>query len=448
MGPCDLRSVRRALLVALLFAGLTACDGKDAARDPSTELAPDGGATSTAQEWNARLTELGTPEGPRLLDNDLPVPAPLPERGLLRTADGLLEHGPGARLLRAGQVIEGDVVRFSSRLRNASAAALRLQRIEGECECVEVFCYRLDGDRRSAELWPGDDVAAGGEFEVQVHLDTTGRSGELQLEGILAYAGGARPLKFGILTEVLGIYALDPPTGLIAENVLLGTPSVQRVRLTSPIAPRFKLSCDTAALHGYLAFDAHPVDVDARGYATAYDCVFKVSAAAPDSPLVRLRSVRFDVEAAPTIEQPLPLTYSRSVDVGYRTQLPVEFVQVLRQESGEQSIAPGSAIYFGIVPAGETVERALVLRVRDGEWDSAEDPVVTLVGTSLLGSSSLPAGSLTWAWERTNRGARRLVVTLENPDDGALGPLKAQLEVVLGHPQVPTLSVGLGGILR
>ena len=181
MWPCDLRSVRRALLVALLFAGLTACDGKDAARDPSTELAPDGGATSTAQEWNARLTELGTPEGPRLLDNDLPVPAPLPERGLLRTADGLLEHGPGARLLRAGQVIEGDVVRFSSRLRNASAAALRLQRIEGECECVEVFCYRLDGDRRSAELWPGDDVAAGWEFEVQVHLDTTGRSGELQL---------------------------------------------------------------------------------------------------------------------------------------------------------------------------------------------------------------------------------------------------------------------------
>ncbi|QDU85422.1 hypothetical protein Pla163_25510 [Planctomycetes bacterium Pla163] len=448
MGSRDCGSVRRGALVALLFAGLWSCDGGDGAQDPSTDVVPGGAATSTAQEWGARLAELGTAQGPGLLDDDLPVPAPLPERGLLRTADGLLEHAPGARLMRAGQVIEGEVVRYSSRLRNASDAALKLQRIEGECECVEVFCYRLDGDQRVGELWPGDAVAADEEFEVQVHLDTSDRSGELQLEGILAYAGGARPLKFGILTDVLGIYALDPPTGLVAENVLLGSPSVQRVRITSPIAPRFKLSCDTSALPGYLDFSVQPVDVDGRGYATAYDCVFRVGAAAPDSPLVRTRPLRLDVEVAPSIEQPLPLTYTRNVDVGYRTQLPVEFVQILRQESGDTSVGSGSALYFGIVPAGETVERALVLRVRDGEWDCEEDPAVTLVGESMLGSSTMPEGSLSWAWERTNRGARRLVVTLENPDDGAIGPLKAQLEVALGHPQVPTLTVGLGGILR
>lgn len=447
MGSTVIGPARCGLLFAFLLVALVSCGGGDS-KDGSADVVPGSAATSTAQEWNARLAELGTLEGPGLLNGDLPVPGALPERGRLRTADGLLEHAPGARLHRAGSVIEGDVVRFSSRLRNGSDAALRLQRIEGECECVEVLCYRLDGDQRIGELWPGDDVAAGGEFELQVHLDTSGRFGELQLEGILAYAGGARPLKFGILTEVLGIYALDPPMGLVAEDVLLGTPSVQRVRITSPISPRFKLSCDVSTLPGYLDFDVQPVSVDGRGYASSYDCTFRVGGGAPDAPLVRLHTVRFDVEAAPTVDEPLPLTYSRDIEIGYRTQLPVEFVQFLRQDDGEQRIASGASIYFGIVPAGATVERALILRVRDGEWDCEEDPKVTLVGTSMLGSRTMPEGTLTWAWERTNRGARRLVVTLSNPDDGALGPLKAQIKVALGHPQVPTLSVGVGGILR
>jgi|GEM_PF-4336802 len=381
----------------------------------------------------------------------LPVPPPLPVRDLVRTADGLLAHARGARLHRAQGVVEGDQVQFSARLRNVSGEPLRLTRIEGECKCIDARGYLLDGDARARELWPGDEVPTDAEFEVLVHLDTTDRTGELQLEGILDYRGAAAPLKFGVLTDVAAVYRFRPPHALQA-GVVLGQPHESRVHVTSPLAERFRLEVDTASLPRHLSLVFRPLEPDADGYAAAWVGTFRVAADAPDQALLRTRELPISITAAPSGPEAPPVTYPRTIEVGYRTSLPVEFVQSIEGPNGRPRLVSGSAVAFGVLEAGDTAERVVTLVAHDG-WVPQGAIEVELRDVVRVSRERLPEGALTAAWVEPNAengaaGAHRLRIRLTNADDELAGPMNAQFVVRVGHPDVPELFVNVSALLR
>lgn len=375
----------------------------------------------------------------------VPVPPLLPPTGVVRTADGLLAHARGARLHRARDVVEGDQVRFSVRLRTLSRGPLRLTRIEGECKCIDARGYLLDGMQRMAELWPGDEVPAGADFEILVHLDTSDRPGDLQLEGILDYRGAAEPLKFAIAADVKPVYVVAPARALVPA-VMLGQRHESSVRLTSPLAERFRLELDDSALPPHVRIVPRPVDADDAGFARRYVLDLHIGANAPDAALPRTHSVPISVVTAPGPDQSLALSYPRTLEVGYRTELPVQFVQRIAGAEGGPKLVSGSALAFGILEPGATQERRVTLAVRD-DWTPEHAPKAFLVEGASVGRTPLPEGSLEWTWTQ-ERGTYHLDVRLTNPDDGVAGPTRGQIQVRVGHPDVPSLRISLSALLR
>lgn len=440
----------------LALAAIAACgdggDGGDAPPGSTTADVGDGSIPSANFDLekvigrsvgDSTSVSDGTRVGADALGVELPVPPPLADGELVRTADGLLAHARGARLHRASGVIEGDQVRFSARLRNISGRALRLTRVEGECKCIDARGYLLEGARRVGELWAGDDVPAGAEFEVLVHLDTTDRTGELQLEGILDYRGAAAPLKFAIATDIAAIYTFRPALGLQA-GVVLGQPHETMIRVGSQVAERFKLEADTGNLPRHVALEFRAVKPNAAGYAREWIGTYRISANAPDRALLRTHEVQLTVTAEPTADEPVPVSYLRSVDVGYRTSLPVEFVQRIEAPNGRKRLVSGSAVAFGVMEPGALDERRVTLAIRD-DWEPVEgDLEVELRDVVRVSTERLPEGALTARWE----AGRQLVLRLENADDGIAGPMNAQFVVRLGHPDVPTLLVNVSALLR
>jgi hypothetical protein len=375
--------------------------------------------------------------------SELLVPPPIDAAARVVTDDGLLAHNRGARLHKAGAVTEGDQVAFSTRLVNAGPRALRVQRIEGECECVEASCYRLVGGERGEELRPGENVAPGEEFEMQVHLDTTDRTGLLQLEGILDYAGSAAPLKFAILADIRPVYLIEPESALQPKRVLLGRPFTARAHVSSPIAPRFKLALDRRSLPGHLTLDVQAIEPDADGFASSWFVDYAITAEAPDAAGLVTHPVVFEVVAAPAPGETLPVSFLRTVPVGYRTLLPVELVG----GAGPTAGVPTQALDFGRLAPGANVERRLRVRVNEPGFEPAAEPSITLEGRATVGAEILPVEAVVVALEAVGEGRRELVARFTAPT-GVTGPMRAQFRVDFGHPKQKPLLVTLTGMVR
>jgi len=370
---------------------------------------------------------------------DLPVPGRTAANETISTDDGRLSHRRGARLYRAGDVTEGDLLSFNARLTNSGSAPLRIENIEGECECIEALCFRLDGDRRGAPLVPGQDVAPGEDFEIQVHLDTTDRFGQLQLEGLLEYRGAKAPLKFGVLTNIRPVYVIEPAEAFVPKNVLLGHAHEVEARITSPVAPWFKLVLDKKRLPPHLRLEIEPLEPNEEGYARAWRAHFKVLASAPDAAGLQTSPVVFEVIAAPSPGEELPFSMLRTVSVGHRSRLPVEALQI-----GGQG---GAILDFGRMKPGETVERRLRLRVNDSEFAlPAELPVVPR-GAYTIGARVLEASAVAAHSETHTSGAREVVATFTAPTD-AQGPVRGQLVVEIGHPRQSSVLVTFTALVR
>jgi hypothetical protein len=370
---------------------------------------------------------------------DLPVPSRAAANETISTEDGSITHGRGVRLHRAGDVTEGDLVSFSARLTNSGSTPLRIERIEGECECVEALCFRLDGDRRGAPLVPGQDVAPGEDFEVQVHLDTTDRFGQLQLEGILDYRGAKAPLKFGILSNIRPVYVIEPAEAFVPKNVLLGHAHEIEARITSPVAPWFKLVLQDERLPPHLELEVEPLEPNEEGYARAWRAHYKVLASAPDAAGLETHPVVFEVIAPPPAGEALPFSLIRTVGIGHRSRLPVEALQI-----GGQG---GAILDFGRMKPGATVERRLRLRVNDGDFElPAELPVVPR-GAFTIGSRVLAASTVAARIETLANGARDVVATFTAPTD-IQGPVRGQLIVEIGHPRQSGVLVTFTALVR
>lgn len=450
------RSRRRSVptAAALIFAALScsSCGHDEAASDAelqsalsgslpttrseSTEVAPDpgertrpalptaddlAGDSQAGQQFDATTQRFF---GGRF--GDLPVPARWTANETITTEDGRITHRRGARLFRPGDVTEGDLVSFSARLANSGSTPLRIERVEGECECVEALCFRLEGDSRGAPLLPGQDVAPGEEFEVQVHLDTTDRFGQLQLEGILDYRGAKAPLKFGVLANIRPVYVIEPAEALVPKSVLLGDEYSVEARITSPVAPLFKLVLEKKRLPPYLKLDVEPIEPNADGYARAWLARYRVLAEAPDAAGLETHPVVFEVVAPPPPGEELSFSLLRTVGIGHRSQLPVEALQVDGQ---------GGAMFdFGRVAPGSTVERRLRLRVNDRDFALPEEIAVVARGTYTIGAHVLPETAIATRVETLANGAREVVATFTVPAD-LKGPVRGQLIVEIGHPR-------------
>lgn len=382
------------------------------------DLAGDGPA---AQHFDATTRQFfGSRHG------DLPVPPRSAPNETITTEDGRISHRRGARLHRPGDVTEGDLLSFSARLTNSGSTPLRIERIEGECECVEALCFRLNGDTRGAPLLPGQDVAPGEDFEVQVHLDTTDRFGQLQLEGILDYRGAKAPLKFGILSNIRPVYVIEPAEALVPKSVLLGDEYSVEARITSPVAPLFKLVLEKKRLPPFLKLDVEPIEPNADGYASAWRARYRVLADAPDAAGLETHPVVFEVVAPPPPGDELPYSLLRTVKVGHRSQLPVEALQVDGQ---------GGAMFdFGRVAPGATVERRLRLRVNDRDFELPAEPTVVPRGAYTIGSRVLDETAVVTRVETLANGTREVVATFTAPAEHK-GPVRGQLIVEIGHPR-------------
>ncbi|MEZ5978045.1 MAG: DUF1573 domain-containing protein [Planctomycetota bacterium] len=452
--------VPRSALAALLALVASCGDGSDPTPPDDAEIARiaqeisglDRGAPVVVTPDFGDFAELPEKEGADLRTNavlslvrtELPVPPALPgARELERTEDGLLEFERGARTYKAGRFVEGEPINSTRRIRNGSRRSVRITRLEGSCHCVDVACFRLRGDERGAQFFPGDSVAPGEELEVQVQLDTTGRSGPLQLDGIVDYVGATRPLKFTIVTNVQPIFTVEPPLGLQVQDAVLGSRAQGRARITTPLAERFRAVIDDSSLPRHVRLVSRPVDPDADGFAKSYDVRVEILGTAPRVLTLQLYHVPIEITTADEPDGGGSHTWIRSLELGYATQLPVGIAMV--QPDGSQRAL--ASVFLPATPAGERVVRRYRFVHRD-DWVPQGPFTVTLEDGAKIGPQDLPPLWLTWRVEAQEDGARDLVVDFEPSADGPTGPVRGAFVVELGHPSLPELRLPFSALVR
>ncbi|QDU67003.1 DUF1573 domain-containing protein [Engelhardtia mirabilis] len=465
---------RSAALAALLTAGLAgACANPSDASENVLEVNASGSALAAAgsgvftisptgerhSPWSPPVLETGVDlSGVRLPVGAAPAPAPVtgppavgpqPAPGaaanpgapastaVFNGPDGALTIEEGGDSHDFGPLVQGAVVEHTFTLRSTGESPLIVQSTKQSCGCTVATSQRVSASGEKEPYVFGGEIAPGESLEITARVNTEGKKNQLHSTVTVFSNDPARTHQLSLSADVQPFFNFEPNAYIQFGRLFANETRTEQVRVTSGVVDHFGLSLATEGIPEHLSIELRPVDPDADGRAAAWDVLATILPGAPESPSQNfpLRLVSdVPVEGAPAMP-----------DGSARTQSAICYT--VAQVVGLVSANP-YYVSFGLVRPGQELERSFTIEIADDEFVAGEMPV-TLRGRQPQ-DEELLADRLTWSVVPVDGDPHKYEVrlTLADLPDSYTGPFGGYVDVEIGHPTKPTLSIPFSGVVR
>lgn len=238
--------------------------------------------------------------------------------------------------------------------------------------------------------------------------------------------------------EIEPILLIEPSPTIYFGRMTTADKAEQTLKVSSKQGEPFLMTLvqdSYAPFSDYLAVEYSPVEPDAQGRAAVWDVKVTLG---PDTPMgMRNCPLRFSTD--------IPIAHPRyeTPDGSIPTHLAQLYVQA--QVTGMVHADP-AFVSFGLVRPGEVVERSVRIECHD-DFQLSTDIPCTVEG--LQGQPFPYADAISTSLESVEEGrVLELKIRLEGLPDDVNGSFGGILQIAVGHPYLPVLSVRLSGVCR
>lgn len=360
-----------------------------------------------------------------------------PGAGNFTGPDGALTIPAGGEAHDFGSLVQGAVVEHTFTLASSGENPLVVSSTKQSCGCTVATSQRVLATGEKVPYVFGEEIAPGESLEITARLNTEGKKNQLQSTVSVFSNDPARTHQLRLTADVQPFFAFEPNPYIQFGRMFANETKTEQVRVTSPVAERFGLSINREGLPEHMQIEVRAVEPDAEGRAAAWDVIATILPGAPESPSqnfpLRLQS-DVPVVGAPPMPDGTPRMQSA-------------ICYTVAQVIGLVSATP-YYVSFGLVRPGQPIEREFTIEIADDEFSAASMPV-TIRGRQ-ANDEELLAGRLTWSVVPVEGDPRKHTVklTLADLPDTYTGPFGGNIDVAVGHPTKPTLSVPFSGVIR
>lgn len=383
--------------------------------------------------WAPETLDTGMSLSGLKITKPLTPPPPTGSKGQLATA-------PGAEKADLGVLIQGEVVEHTFRLTNSGEEAVVLNGTANSCGCTVAQTQRVGVDGTTTPFVFGQPIAPGESIDILAKVDTDGKKGKLVSTITLQTNSANLPAPLQLAADVQPFVVLEPESYLMLGTMMATEQKEADLNLRSTSGEVFGLELARLGLPDYVNAVLTPVDPNPEGRSAHWKAKITVgpNAAEGQNQSWQLRFVT---------DVPAPSKgHAAGVEAQPRTHSVVSFV-VVQEVNGLVRVSP-AYVSFGLVRPGQTVSRTVRLENTDPEFQLPADLVLTRVPMNSAADAILESCFTTNVEVLDAGRVVEITMTLADLPDTFEGNLGGSVEVQVGHPSKPVLSVPYSAFCR
>jgi hypothetical protein len=340
-----------------------------------------------------------------------------------------------------GELLEGDKVSKTFRLKSAGENPLVIERVKPSCGCTATELQILGADGTKTVYEYGQPIPVGAEFELEASINTANRRGPFS-SSVSVYSNDPEsPLRLTLGAEVKAVLNIEPMS--LDFGAMTSADSKEGVfTISTTVLEPYKLTLDPAQIIEPLGATLKAVEPDAEGRSKTWELAVKLGPGAAEGP--RRYPLRILTDVPQTAE----------AHAGHEGEEHAKAMRELNCTVSAQVtglvVATPNFISLGVVRPGDALERMVKIESLDPAFELPAAPAYRLLG--LNGSEAFAYAEHFKVAIAPTPGAegKSLDVTMRlegMPADANLS-FGGMLQIDIGHPTKPQVNVRFSGLAR